>query len=125
FWQKAKDELAKVPMEARLTLLPDSCTDSVNVYHVSFRALGQYPQPNTRIYGIYCEPKTPGKYPAVLKVPGAGVRPYAGDVNLAARGAIVLEIGIHGIPVNMPQNVYDALGAGALQAYWLNQLDNK
>jgi cephalosporin-C deacetylase-like acetyl esterase len=126
FWQRGKDELAKVPLEARLTLLPDACTDKVNVYHVNFRTVNQAwnPQP-PRIYGILCEPKAPGKYPAVLKVPGAGVRSYAGDPDLAARGAIVLEIGIHGIPVNLPQPVYDAMYGGALHSYWLNQLDNK
>jgi cephalosporin-C deacetylase len=126
YWQKGKDDLAKIPLEARLTLLPDACTDKVNVYHVSFLTLGQNWNPSPpRIYGILCEPKAPGKYPAVLKVPGAGVRPYSGDPDLAARGVIVLEIGIHGIPVNMPQNVYDALYSGALHSYWLNQLDNK
>jgi cephalosporin-C deacetylase len=126
FWQKGLDALAKIPLEPRLTLLPDACTDKVNVYHVSFRTLGQAWNPfPPRIYGILCEPKQPGKYPAVLKVPGAGVRPYFGDPDLAAHGAIVLEIGIHGIPVNMPQSVYDALYSGALHSYWLNQLDNK
>ncbi|HWA25757.1 MAG TPA: acetylxylan esterase [Lacunisphaera sp.] len=126
FWQKGKEELAKIPMEARLTLLPDACTDTVNVYHVNFRTVNQAwnPQP-PRMYGILCEPKAPGKYPAVLKVPGAGVRPYFGDTQLAARGAIVLEIGIHGIPVTMPQSVYDAMYGGALHSYWLNQLDDK
>lgn len=126
FWQKGKDDLAKVPLEARLTLLPDACTDTVNVYHVNFRTVNQAwnPQP-PRMYGILTEPKAPGKYPAILKVPGAGVRPYNGDTQLAARGAIVLEIGIHGIPVNLPQNVYDAMYGGALHSYWVNQLDNR
>jgi cephalosporin-C deacetylase len=126
FWQKGKDDLAKIPMEARLTLLPDACTDTVNVYHVNFRTVGQAWNPNPpRIYGILCEPKAPGKYPAILKVPGAGVRSYAGDPQLAARGAIVLEIGIHGIPVNMAKEVYDAMYSGALHSYWVNQLDNR
>ncbi len=126
FWTKAKEELAKIPMEPRLTLIPDACTDMVNVYHVSFRTLNQSWQPQpSRIYGILTEPKAPGKYPAVLRVPGAGVRPYNGDTQLAARGVIVLEIGIHGIPVNLPQHVYDALASGALFGYWVNQLDNR
>jgi cephalosporin-C deacetylase len=126
YWQKGKDDLARIPMDARLTLVPDACTDTVNVYHVSFRTLGQSWNPSPpRIYGILCEPKAPGKYPAILKVPGAGVRPYAGDPDLAARGAIVLEIGIHGVPVNMPTSVYDAMYSGALHSYWLNQLDNR
>lgn len=126
YWAKGKADLAKIPLEARLTLLPDQCTDTVNVYHVNFRTLGQAWNPTPpRIYGILCEPKAPGKYPAVLKVPGAGVRPYAGDPGLAARGAIVLEIGIHGIPVNLAKEVYDAMYGGALHSYWVNQLDNK
>ncbi len=126
FWQKGKADLAKIPLEARLTLLPDACTDKVNVYHVNFRTLNQNWNPSPpRVYGILCEPKAPGKYPAVLKVPGAGVRPYFGDTDLAARGAIVLEIGIHGIPVNMAKDVYDAMYGGALHSYWVNQLDNR
>jgi len=126
FWQKGKDDLAKIPMEAKLVLLPESCTDTVNVYHVNFRTLGQNWNPTPpRIYGILCEPKAPGKYPAILKVPGAGVRSYAGDPQLAARGAIVLEIGVHGIPVTMAKEIYDAMYGGALHSYWVNQLDNK
>ena len=126
FWQKGKADLAKIPLEARLTLLPEACTDKVNVYHVNFRTLNQAWNPSPpRVYGILCEPKAPGKYPAVLKVPGAGVRPYFGDPDLAARGAIVLEIGIHGIPVNMAKDVYDVMYGGALHSYWVNQLDNR
>ncbi len=126
FWQKGKADLAKIPLEARLTLLPEACTDKVNVYHVNFRTLNQTWNPSPpRVYGILCEPKAPGKYPAILKVPGAGVRPYFGDTDLAARGAIVLEIGIHGIPVNMAKEIYDAMYGGALHSYWVNQLDNR
>jgi cephalosporin-C deacetylase-like acetyl esterase len=126
FWQAQKAELAKVPMEPLITLLPDACTDKVNVYHVSFRNVGSsWAGAVSRIYGILCEPKAPGKYPAVLRVPGAGVRPYFGDKDLAARGVITLEIGVHGIPVNMAQSVYDALGAGALNGYQSFNFDNK
>jgi len=126
FWQKQKDELAKVPVEPMLTLLPDACTDKVNVYHVSFRNVGpNWTAVPSRMFGILCEPKAPGKYPAVLRVPGAGVRPYFGDKDLAARGVITLEIGVHGIPVNMAQSVYDNLSAGALNGYPLFNFDNK
>jgi cephalosporin-C deacetylase-like acetyl esterase len=126
FWQKQLADLAKVPLEPVITLLPDACTDKVNVYHVSFRNAGPtWTSVPTRIYGILCEPKAPGKYPAVLRVPGAGVRPYSGDKDLAARGAITLEIGVHGIPVNLPQSVYDAAYSGALTGYWLFNFDSK
>ena len=126
FWNAGKAELAKIPVEARVMLLPDACTDVVNVYHVSFRTVGpSWTAVPARIYGILCEPKAPGHYPAVLKVPGAGVRPYSGDKELAARGAITLEIGVHGIPVNLPQEVYDVLAAGALNGYWFYNLDDR
>ena len=49
--------------------------------------------------------------------PGAGVRPYSGDVHMASKGVITLEIGIHGIPVTMSQMIYDVLSKGALNGY--------
>jgi cephalosporin-C deacetylase-like acetyl esterase len=126
FWAAGKAELAKVPMDARMTLLPDQCTSTVDVYQVSFRTVGPHgPLVSPRIYGILCEPRAPGHYAAILKVPGAGVRPYSGDPELAAKGAIVLEIGIHGIPVNLNKEVYDELGAGALNGYWLFNFDDR
>jgi cephalosporin-C deacetylase-like acetyl esterase len=126
FWQAQLAELAKVPLEPQLTLVPDACTDKVNVYHVSFRNVGPSWAPvPSRMFGILCEPKAPGRYPAVLRVPGAGVRPYFGDKDLAARGVITLEIGVHGIPVNLPQSVYDVLYAGALNGYWTFNFDNR
>jgi cephalosporin-C deacetylase-like acetyl esterase len=126
FWAAGRAELGKVPVDARMTLMPEACTSTVDVYHVSFRTVGPAWSPvHARIYGILCEPRAPGHYPAVLKVPGAGVRPYSGDPELAAKGAIVLEIGIHGIPVNMAKEVYDELGAGALNGYWLFNFDDR
>jgi cephalosporin-C deacetylase len=121
FWDEAKAQAAKVPLDARLTLLPERCTEQVNVYHVNI----QNGQVGTRLYGILAMPKKPGKYPALLKVPGAGVRPYAGDVSLAARGIITLQIGIHGVPVNLDQEVYQALGAGPLNGYPFANLDDR
>jgi cephalosporin-C deacetylase-like acetyl esterase len=105
--------------------MPEACTSTVDVYHVSFRTAGPKGPIGARIYGIYCEPRAPGQYPAILKVPGAGVRPYFGDPELAAKGAIVLEIGVHGIPVNMAKEVYDELQMGALNGYWLFNFDDK
>lgn len=126
FWKAQLEELAKIPAEPILIPLPEQSTDAVNVYHVSFRTIGpNWTKVPARIYGILCEPKAPGKYPAVLKVPGAGVRPYQGDKGLAARGVITLEIGIHGIPVNLPESFYDVLYAGALNGYWTFNLDNR
>ncbi|MES1167821.1 MAG: acetylxylan esterase, partial [Oleiharenicola lentus] len=55
----------------------------------------------------------------------AHVRPYFGDKDLAARGTITLEIGVEGVPVNLAKEIYDALDAGALNAPWYNNLDDR
>jgi len=101
FWDKAKADLANIPMDARMTLMPERCTEKVNVYHVSLQNF----RVGSRLYGILCVPKKEGKYPALLTVPGAGVRPYNGNIAMAERGLITFEIGIHGIPVNMDVSV--------------------
>lgn len=113
FWNSSIEKARKTPLLPTMELLPGRCTDRVNVYHVSFQNV-RY---GSRTYAILCVPKKAGKYPALLRVPGAGVRPYNGDTWTAAEGAITLEIGIHGVPVNMPQSVYDDLSNGALSGY--------
>ena len=119
FWEKALQNARINALDPHLTLLPDRCTETVNVYEVSF----VNDRPQGRIYGILCLPVKPGKYPALLRVPGAGSRPYGGDAWTASQGAIVLEIGIHGIPVTLEQKVYDNLNHGAFEGYWETNLD--
>jgi len=121
FWNNAKSELAKIPLDVKMTLVPERCTEKTNTYHVSI----QNYQIGTRLYGMLCVPKASGKYPAVLCVPGAGVRSYSGDLKHAEKGIITFEIGVHGIPVNMPTEVYTDLYAGALKNYRFYNLDNK
>lgn len=119
FWNKGKEELAQIPIEPVLTLIPERCTDKVDVYHVSINNI------QGKIYGILTTPKKEGKYPAILHVPGAGIRPYYGEVHEAAEGFVSFTIGIHGIPVNLDKVVYDDLRAGALNGYQTFNLDNK
>lgn len=121
FWENAKAEAAKVPIDATLRLLPERCTSKVNVYEVNM----QNYRPGTRLYGILCVPKEEGKYPAILRVPGAGVRPYNGNVAYAEEGVITLEIGVHGIPVTLDPFVYDDIRRSILSGYQENHLDNR
>jgi cephalosporin-C deacetylase-like acetyl esterase len=113
FWTNAISEARKINLDPKITLLPERCTSDVNVYHISF----QNEINGSRIYGMLAIPKKPGKYPAILKVPGAGIRPYSADTRMASSGFIVLDIGIHGIPVNLDPQVYVDLAGGALYAY--------
>lgn len=111
FWNKAVSDARKTPLDPKMVLLPERCTSTQNVYHVSF----QNERSGSHMYGILIVPKKEGHYPAVIQVPGAGIRPYNG-VDYG-KNVISLEIGIHGIPVNMPQEVYNNLASGALSGY--------
>jgi cephalosporin-C deacetylase len=121
FWDQAKAEASLIPVDAKMKLLPDRCTSSVNVYHVSIQNFKE----DSRIYGMLAVPAKAGKYPALLKVPGAGVRPYEPFIELAEKGIITLKIGIHGIPVDMDPGIYNNLRRAALDHYWFYNLDNR
>lgn len=121
YWENAKAEAAKIPMDIKMAIIPEKCTEKINVYHVNIQSF----ENGTRLYGILCIPKGEAQYPAVLKVPGAGIRAYNGDLDIASKGYIVFEIGIHGIPVNLPNEVYGNLYAGALKNYHTFNLDNR
>lgn len=114
FWEAAINDARKTPLEPLMTLQPDLCTPFADVYHVRF----QNTQPGTYLYGILSVPKKEGVFPAVLRVPGAGVRAYSGDKSFfPEHDVITLEIGIHGIPVNLPAQVYADLRENALWGY--------
>ncbi|MDR0394366.1 MAG: acetylxylan esterase [Tannerella sp.] len=119
FWSNTIAEARKTSLDPKMILLPEKCTATQNVYEVSF----QNERPGSRIYGILVTPKAPGKYPAVLRVPGAGIRPYGGSG--LGDNIITLEIGIHGIPVTLPQEVYNNLSAGALNGYPQIHMNNR
>lgn len=120
FWKKALDEARQNDLNPTKVLLSERCTKDVNVYEISYNNNRW----GSKMYGILSIPVKPGKYPALLRVPGAGVRPYSGDSYTAAGKCIVLEIGVHGVPVTMEQKIYDDLANGALQGYWATNLDD-
>jgi cephalosporin-C deacetylase-like acetyl esterase len=127
FWARAKETLAKLPIDARLTPKPDLSTAKADVYHVSLQNVGSDAKGASRFYGILAVPTAEGKFPAVMNPPGAGVRPYRGLVELAGKGFITLQVGIHGIPVDLPAEAYDSLRDGAFSSgrgYALFNLDD-
>ena len=76
------------------------------------------------MYGVLTVPKGEGKYPAILRFPGAGVGPKGDDIAHARKGVIVLEMGIHGIPVNLEGSIYEDLGSGILSWYSEDNLND-
>ena len=125
FWDANTKALAEVPPDAKLTPLPASSTAKADCFHVSLQNIAIEGDHLTRVYGVLCEPKGDGPFPALLSVPGAGVRSYRGMVDIAERGIITLQIGIHGIPVNLDGPVYDELRWGALADYRVTNLDDR
>ena len=75
FWAAGKEDLAQIPIDPEMIHLPERSTSKVDVYHVNFQNIK-----NSRIDGILTVPKAEGKYPAILQVPSAGIRPCNGDV---------------------------------------------
>lgn len=120
FWKKALDEARQTDLNGTKVLLADRCTKDVNVYEISYNNNRW----GSKMYGILSVPVKEGKYPALLRVPGAGVRPYSGDTYTASGQCIVLEIGVHGIPVTMQQSVYDDLANSSLQGYWESNISD-
>ena len=120
YWSKTLKLLDKVDLSPRMERLADRCTDKVEVYHISYGNIN-----GTRMYGVLTMPKAEGKYPAIFRVPGAGVHAMSGNVAWAAKGAIVLEIGIHGIPVVLENNLYTDLSKGVLANYVLDGIENR
>ena len=119
FWKSAKEELAEIPVDAKVTLLPEKCTGKVNTYEVNIANI------TGRVYGILCVPKKNGKYPAMLHVPGAGARPYEGNIDMTERGIITLHIGIQGVPVTMNSEIYGNMLGAAVHNYPTINLDDK
>ena len=119
FWAKNLEKLKKVDLRPKMELLADRCTEKVDVYHVSYGNIG-----GSRMYGVLTMPKKEGKYPAVLRLPGASVSPKGGDIKHAEQGVIVLELGIHGIPVNLEGSIYDDLSSGVLSNYQMKDIDD-
>ena len=120
FWAGTLAQLKKIKMNAKVYPSPELSTATVNAYTVVLQNFG-----GGKIYGIMCKPKAPGKYPAILYVPGAGVRAYKGAKELAEKGAVTFQIGIHGIPVNYPDSLYQDMRIGPLKGYPTYDMSNK
>ena len=68
FWAAGKAALAKIPIDAKVTPLPEYGNAAADCYHVNLQNVGMGNAPS-RFYGVMCEPKAPGKYPALSASP--------------------------------------------------------
>ncbi|MGB5983049.1 MAG: acetylxylan esterase [Nonlabens sp.] len=119
FWDKALRDARKVELSPLLTRFPELDNEKNIAYHIRFNHVR-----DSYIYGILTVPKKEGRFPAVLSVPGAGVRPYYGTNTKDE--VVSLQIGIHGIPVNLyDSDVYENLKRGALYKYYWSRMDDR
>lgn len=121
FWENAKEKAARVPMLTRVRYSQEESNDRVDVFYIriqSYKA-GNY------VYGVLTVPKTEGRKPAILRLPGAAVRKFSGPDPLAYEGFVVLNIGVHGIPVDQDSEIYKQLENGAMSGYVLKGLENR
>lgn len=119
FWRKALKDAREIDLNPQFTRLPEQDTDKNMAYHIRFNhGYRSY------IYGILMVPKKEGVFPAVLHLPGTGVRSYTGADK--SDDVISLQIGIHGIPVNLyGSDLYSNLENGALHKYYWNRMDDR
>ena len=111
FWNRSQEALQQV--EPRFEVIPQtkSSNPQIQVYEVRMRSLG-----NVRVAGWYEVPKKPGRYPAVLRVPGYGqnMRPIG-----RCQDMVVFSFNVRGHG-NSQQDV-----SGKPSNYWIRGLDDK
>ncbi len=111
FWKRTLDDLSKVKPRYRLVPKPEQGTESLDVFEIEMRSLG-----DVCVRGWLEAPKKPGRYPAVLRVPGYGA-------NMKPRrqwdDMIVLSFNVRG-----HGNSQDDV-SGEPRDYWIRGLDDK
>lgn len=114
WWQSELRKAEAVPLEPVLKHEPEMSNGKADVYMVRF----QNHKKGSYIYGMLTIPKTAGRHAAVIEYPGAGIHKFEGGAMAWADSDVVcLQIGIHGIPLDMPKEVYQNLTSGGLANY--------
>lgn len=93
FWEKAKAENSKIPMDAVVTHKPELSTATVDVYLVRL----QNYKLNHYLYGYLSKPKDDKKHPVLFNPPGAGVKKIVPITTYADQGFISFTTEIHGL----------------------------
>ncbi|MEO7933398.1 MAG: acetylxylan esterase [Chthoniobacterales bacterium] len=124
FWADQKKKLASVPLKATTTPVPlPPHRDGVEVFEFSADCIGA---PSTGYIGkpIGAKPKS---LPALLFVPGAGVRSanLDGVAGWSKNGILVAEMNAHGILNGQPSAFYGGLDSGELKDYRTRGRDSR
>jgi cephalosporin-C deacetylase len=143
FWDKAKAEVAKIPLDARNeTPLESYSREGINAYNLKSAGLpGDYDPTGHkveevesckisfagpdggRVYAWLAKPKGPGPFPAMLVLPGAGFNARPRPLEHARHGFVAIDIQVHGQDVDLPQyekltGYYDKPQFEPVEAYY-------
>jgi cephalosporin-C deacetylase len=114
FWAAQKQQLAGVPVNARLTPVPSRSTNA-ECFDLQADSIG------APVSGYYARPVGAARrsLPAILTVHGAGVRSsnLDGAANWASKGLLALDLNAHGLPNGKPESYYTNLANAELKDY--------
>lgn len=113
FWQELMDLHAEIPLDLTMTPIESKSNEQTGYYHVSYQNF----EFRNRTYGILTMPRKAGRYPAVIRFPGAGIGPLGGNSVIADKDVITLDIYIHPYPANMAPSFYEQLAQTTLPNY--------
>ncbi len=126
YWEKAKEDAAKCPMEVEKVFVPEFSNEKVDCYLVKLQVYKK----GSCIYGYLTMPKKEGKYPVVVSPPGAGIKPMdpSKDLFYAENGCIRFDMEIHGIRPNLDAETYQSISkafGNGNNSYLVNGLDDR
>ena len=91
FWNTARDQIGRFPLDVRLDKLEKQSSGTVDSYAISFGNID-----GTRSYGFLAVPRVQkGPFPAYVTVPGAGPGPFGPATGWAGKGCLALQMGVH------------------------------
>jgi cephalosporin-C deacetylase-like acetyl esterase len=96
FWKDTLSELATIPMDAQLTLIPEQSDAHSEAYKVSLATMS-----GRRFHGWFWKPRKPGRYPVRLELPSSGI--YKRTAAQVPHGPTYcgMWIAVHGLPVEL------------------------
>ncbi len=118
FWAKQLEDLAAIPLDARMTPMPEAGTENAQCYRVSLAALD-----GRRVHAWYWKPRVPGRYPARFSLPPSGV--HARPPTRAPHGPDLcgLWIQIQGLPCDFDPQTIDR--GGPEFSYWTHGIESR
>ena len=117
FWCQTLEELRAIPMDAKITAVPEVSTKDAEAFKVSLATLG-----GRRVHCWYWKPRAAGKYPAVFELPSSGVYPRLADHVPRGPDRCGMWMAIHGLPVDYERGKYP--DDPAALNYWTHGIES-